>query len=993
MKARRYLSALATAGMLAASLAVAPLARAGSVITVNETAQEINGDSDCSLQEAIYSANYDANIAPDPAHPGGIDFINTGCAAGNGADTIVLPGGVVTITKPVDDVDNPLGPTGTPVIYTTITIEGNGTRIEHTGTTPVRAFAVIANGDLTLRNVYVKNFLAKGGDGGIGGGGGLGAGGAVYVREAALTIENSTFENNGAQGGNGGNGAHIGAGGGGGGLGGDGGTGNGRTEDGDSSGGGGGGGAGGAGGSRRVTGPYGQFVGGSEGGGGGGTFTDGQTDDGAVGSGNIGGLACCGDGGLWHADGSDGCDGGGGGGGGRPDSDAAGSDGGGPGAGGYGGGGGGGGYEFSYFTGESSHTGAIGGFGGGGGAGGTDSSGGHGGFGGGGGGSTTGHAAGGTFGGRGGRSDPTDDFAVTGDGGGGAGLGGAVFSDAGTVVIRNSTFAANYAVRGLAGTFEVDAENGADAGGAIFAVDGDLTVSNATISTNDSTGSDAGLTMYRSSRSGYHATLNLTNSIVGMNVKPVSECHLIGSVSASGAGNLVTNASNCPGIAVTSDPSLNALAIEAPGNTPTMAIDATSSAYDAGDDDACEPADQRGVSRPRSLHCDIGAYEYIKPSADLAVSTTNLGPAIAGQDLSFLVNLENNGPTAAESVTLTDTLPAGTTFVSVTGGGGFSCSGTGPVNCTKALMAEGATALFTLTVHLPAAMVSGTSLTNADSVGSGKTPDPVPANNADSVTISSSTKADVMVTKTGPSSPTAGADVVYTITARNLAPSDAQTVAVSDSLPAGTTFQSLVNPIGWTCSKPAVGATGSISCTRATLAAGATAAFTLTVRLSASASAGADLCNTASISTATTDPDATNNSSQACGSIRALADLSLTQTAATTGRAGKGTATFTLKVTNLGPSDAQNVSLAATSSLFTGPAPAINVPAGATCVVSVQTVTCTWASIAVGAHPQVTISVPWRSSVGLVTMTGTVTAGTPDPDATNNVRTSSIGKK
>ena len=46
-------------------------------------------------------------------------------------------------------------------------------------------------GSLTLRNVYIKDFRAKGGDGGImRGGDGLGAGGAIYVLEGSLTVEN-----------------------------------------------------------------------------------------------------------------------------------------------------------------------------------------------------------------------------------------------------------------------------------------------------------------------------------------------------------------------------------------------------------------------------------------------------------------------------------------------------------------------------------------------------------------------------------------------------------------------------------------------------------------------------------------------------------------------------------------------------------------------------------------------------------------------------------
>jgi uncharacterized repeat protein (TIGR01451 family) len=523
-----------------------------------------------------------------------------------------------------------------------------------------------------------------------------------------------------------------------------------------------------------------------------------------------------------------------------------------------------------------------------------------------------------------------------------------------------------------------------------------LTVSNATITGGETTGVAAGIFIYESTRGGsYSATLSLTNAIVAANVTADEECIASAGVTTSGSGNLFTNNASCPGGAVNADPLLSPLATEAPGLTPTMAIDDSSPAYDAGDDDFCEPFDQRGVSRPRSLHCDIGAYEYIKPSADLAGATTNLGTPIAGSDLAYLIDVHNNGSTAAENVTVTITPPSVATFVSISGSGGFACAGSAPVTCTKALMVEGTTALFTLTVHLPAALVDGTSITNSVTVGSSKTADPVPGNNTASVTIGSTTRADLSVTKTGPTSPIAGADVAYTIGVRNLGPSVGRNVQLSDVIPAGVTFQSLAAPAGWSCAKPAAGTAGpsNVSCSTARLGAGASATFTLTVRPSASTPEGSELCNTATVTTTTADPEASNNASSACGTIRTLADLVLTQTASTTGKPGKGTATFRLVVTNLGPSDSRNVSLTATSSLFTGPAPSTSATTGATCVTSEQTITCTWATVPVGGTVSVEIVVPWRSSVGKVCTTGTVSAGAPDPSAVNNTAIACTSKR
>src|SRR5262245_23731207 len=81
---------VALAAALALTVSVTPARAAG--ITVTTTVPGVNGDAECSLQEAIHAANLDASKAPDPAHLDDPDaFIETGCAAGSGDDVIVLP--------------------------------------------------------------------------------------------------------------------------------------------------------------------------------------------------------------------------------------------------------------------------------------------------------------------------------------------------------------------------------------------------------------------------------------------------------------------------------------------------------------------------------------------------------------------------------------------------------------------------------------------------------------------------------------------------------------------------------------------------------------------------------------------------------------------------------------------------------------------------------------------------------------------------------------
>ena len=66
-------------------------------------------------------------------------------------------------------------------------------------------------------------------------------------------------------------------------------------------------------------------------------------------------------------------------------------------------------------------------------------------------------------------------------GGGGAGMGGAVFNEAGTVVITNSTFTANTAT---GGTNTKGQSSGQGLGGGLFNHNGTITITNSTFSVN-----------------------------------------------------------------------------------------------------------------------------------------------------------------------------------------------------------------------------------------------------------------------------------------------------------------------------------------------------------------------------------------------------------------------------------------------------------------------------------------------------------------------------
>jgi uncharacterized repeat protein (TIGR01451 family) len=125
-----------------------------------------------------------------------------------------------------------------------------------------------------------------------------------------------------------------------------------------------------------------------------------------------------------------------------------------------------------------------------------------------------------------------------------------------------------------------------------------------------------------------------------------------------------------------------------------------------------------------------GLAVYGQPAsggADVSVTmTAQPNPVNQNSNLTYTVLVVNNGPLAAENVVLTDTLPAGATFVSASSTPVGTCSGTTTITCTFGTLTypDGTSATVTIVVT---ATEAGT-LTNTVNVTS-TTPDPDLANN------------------------------------------------------------------------------------------------------------------------------------------------------------------------------------------------------------------------------------------------------------------------
>ena len=132
-------------------------------------------------------------------------------------------------------------------------------------------------------------------------------------------------------------------------------------------------------------------------------------------------------------------------------------------------------------------------------------------------------------------------------------------------------------------------------------------------------------------------------------------------------------------------------------------------------------ADPNLANNTSTVATQIGAQVNLA-----VVKTASPDPVKAGQNLTYTLSSVNNGPSNATGVTLTDSLPAGVTFVSGTSSLGTVSYANGKVNVAIGNMGPGASVNTTIVVGVNST-TTGT-LTNT-AVISGKETDINPANN------------------------------------------------------------------------------------------------------------------------------------------------------------------------------------------------------------------------------------------------------------------------
>lgn len=353
--------------------------------------------------------------------------------------------------------------------------------------------------------------------------------------------------------------------------------------------------------------------------------------------------------------------------------------------------------------------------------------------------------------------------------------------------------------------------------------------------------------------------------------------------------------------------------------------------------------------------------------ADLVVRASGPATVFAAASFRYTVTVRNAGPSAAQGVVVSDTLPGGATAMAVSDGGVVVG---GVVTWPARSLTAGDSAVLTVDVVAPA---SGALLGVAAAAAA--TLDPDPANNdgsagASRVATTVIERADLVVRQTGTARVAVGDTARYTVVVRNDGPSDAAGVIVSDTLPP------------WLAVAAASGggtATGGVVTWPAVaLAAGDSLVHTVEAT---ALQPGAGVAVAAATAT-TLDPDpASNDGGAAASRVETMAaeeaDVAVRLTGPGEVPAGT-TVRYTVVVTNAGPAAAS--ALVVTDTL---PAAAAFVGASAGGAVVDGVVQWTVGSLPIGDTLVLTVDLLAPPSGTLVSVVA-ATTGTIDPDPSDN---------
>ena len=375
-------------------------------------------------------------------------------------------------------------------------------------------------------------------------------------------------------------------------------------------------------------------------------------------------------------------------------------------------------------------------------------------------------------------------------------------------------------------------------------------------------------------------------------------------------------------------------------------------------------------------------------SADLVVNHADSpDPGPAGGIFTYTLRIDNNGPNGATGVTLTDTLPVGSTFVDVATTAGTCSQAAGVVDCTLGNIPFNSNQTVTIRVRLPSAGV----WTNTATAGSATT-DPSTSNNVNSVQDTTATQAADLALVATPSTANvvAGQAYSYALQAANNGPNAADgSQRIIFTVPAGASITSVPTGTGWSCT-PSGGyplSSGNVTCTRTgTLASGASASV-LTVpavsNVNGTVTAAFAIDGIKPDTSAMPDGNTANNTATVDVSSTVGADVSITKTRNIANVAVGSSVVYTLTPSLNGGVSLAGQPVTVTDTLGAGLSFVSAVGTGWVCD---ATITCTrteYTGAKFSNMPTITVTAT-ANSAGTLGNTAGISTALPDPVPANN---------
>lgn len=246
-------------------------------------------------------------------------------------------------------------------------------------------------------------------------------------------------------------------------------------------------------------------------------------------------------------------------------------------------------------------------------------------------------------------------------------------------------------------------------------------------------------------------------------------------------------------------------------------------------------------------------WARISPPTDLVLTASDApDPVVAGSNLTYTITVTNlltatDGGRSASGVRISNSLPAGLTYVSASASQGTCSHSAGVVICDLGTLTNLTRATASIVVKpTVAGPIDNTIAVHANG------PDADFTDNMVTVTTTVLPSADLEVLLAESQDPiTVGDNLTYTLTVTNNGPAEATLVRLTNNLPASCTFVSVSQSIG-NCTN-----IGSIvSCNLGSLVANANATVMITVRPN---TGGITVSNRANVAASSADPSAGNN--------------------------------------------------------------------------------------------------------------------------------------